>query len=224
MNKLKATLPMALVVGVLALLWVELSLNATFHWLATDQLGNGLALPGNLHLVAPAAFVTWAAFFAAGADSAALVKTVAGAVIGATGALVVMLVAPKVAPLPDFWGIALVLGVVVFAAVALSAIGDWYYVPAIFGSFAAVVFWWIATGLDGWAEGGGGKGNSLKALTDPATAGAGAFGGVLSVPAVWVYVSVLLTLICGAVLGVLSVRLTAMITPKQRDLQDASAR
>ncbi len=66
--------------------------------------------------------------------------------------------------------------------VLLAGLGDWYFIPATFGAFASVVFWWLATGLDGWAEKGGGVGNSVKALGDPATAGAGAFGGVLSTP------------------------------------------
>ena len=93
-----------------------------------------------------------------------------------------MVLAPQIADLPDFWGIALVVAVAAFVVVVASALGDWYYVPGIFGAFAATIFWWIATGLDNWAPFGGGVGNSVAALGKPATAGAGAFGGVLSTP------------------------------------------
>jgi len=98
--------------------------------------------------------------------------------------------------------------VLVFVAVVLTQAGDWYYVPGVFVSFAAVVFWWFATGLDGWAQHGGGVGNSVSALGKPETAGFGAFGGVLSTPVEWVYISSLASLICGSLLGVASVKLS----------------
>ncbi len=118
-----------------------------------------------------------------------------------------------VAPLPDFWGIALFVGIFAVALVLMSAIGDWHYVPATFGAFASVFFWWTATGLDYWAKDGGGVGNSLAALKNPATAGAGAFGGVISTPFVFVWLSITASLLCGCLLGLASVRLTAMLTP-----------
>ncbi|MCY7395989.1 MAG: hypothetical protein LH468_07535 [Nocardioides sp.] len=55
--RLKGTLPLALVVGVLTFLWTDLALNFTFHWVTDGDLGNGLSLPSNFHLVVPAAFV-----------------------------------------------------------------------------------------------------------------------------------------------------------------------
>jgi hypothetical protein len=63
------------------------------------------------------------------------------------------------------------------------------------------VFWWTATGLDGWAEKGGGVGSGLKSLADPATAGTRAFGGVLSTPYVWVWVSCTVSLLAGCLLA-----------------------
>jgi hypothetical protein len=192
----------------------EFSLNFTFHWVTDGDLGNGLSLPSNFHLIVPAAFVSWGFFFAAGADSAALTKVSVGSVIGAVGGLLLMLVAPKIADLPDFWGISVTVGVLALVIVLGSALGDWYYVPAIFGGFAATVFWWIATGLDGWAKHGGGIGNSLAALSKPATAGAGAFGGVLSTPLGWVFVDTLVTLLIGCLLGVASVKLAGLLTPR----------
>lgn len=56
-------------------------------------------------------------------------------------------------------------------------------------------------------------GNSLTGLADPATAGAGAFGGVISTPFVFVWLNITVSLLCGCVLGLLSVRLTALVTP-----------
>jgi len=212
-SRLKATAPLALVIAVLAVLWVEFSLNFTFHWVTSGDLGNGLSLPASFHLIVPAAFLSWGLFFAAGADNSAFQKVVAASMIGSLGALFVMALSPKVADLPDFWGIALVVGVAALVVVLLSVVGEWYYVPGIFGAFAATIFWWIATGLDNWAPDGGGVGNSIEALGDPATAGAGAFGGVLSTPFVWVWVDILVTLLIGCALGMLSVKLAGMITP-----------
>jgi hypothetical protein len=214
LERAKAALPLAVVIAVLAVLWVEVSLNFTFHWMVDGDLGNGLSLPSNFHLIVPAAFVSWGFFFAAGADSPALRKVATASLVGTVAGLLVMLVAPKIADLPDFWGIALTVGVLAVVVVLGSALGDWYYVPAIFGAFAATIFWWIATGLDGWAKDGGGIGNSLAALSKPATAGAGAFGGVLSTPVGWVFVNTLVTLLIGCVLGLVSVRLAGMLTPR----------
>ena len=129
-----------------------------------------------------------------------------------------IIIASAMADLPDFWSIALWVGVAAAVLVLLGALGapHWYFIPATFGAFASVVFWWLATGLDGWADKGGGVGNSVKALGDPATAGAGAFGGVLSTPYGWVFVDVLVTLTIGVHLGALSTRLAAALTPKEK--------
>lgn len=213
-ERAKASVPLALVIAVLAFLWVEFSLNFTFHWVTDGDLGIGLNLPSNFHLIVPAAFVSWGFFFAAGADMSALSKVAIASVVGTVGGLLLMLVAPKVADLPDFWGIAITVAVLAFLVVVASALGDWYYVPGIFGAFAATVFWWIATGLDGWAKNGGGVGNDVKALAKPETAGAGAFGGVLSTPVGWVFLDTLTTLLIGCVLGVVSVRVAGMLTPR----------
>jgi hypothetical protein len=213
-GRIKSTAPLALVIGVLALAWTDLALNFTFHWLTNGDLGNGLSLPDSFHLVVPAAFVTWGFFFAAGADNAAFVKVVIASVTGGLAALGAMAAASATADLPDFWGIALWVGIFATVLVLFSAAGDWHYVPATFGAFASVFFWWTATGLDYWAPDGGGVGNSLKALGDPATAGAGAFGGVISTPFVYVWLSITVSLLCGCLLGLLSVKLTALVTPR----------
>lgn len=214
-ERVKAALPLGIVIAVLAGLWVEFSLNFTFHWVTDGDLGIGLSLPSNFHLIVPAAFVSWGFFFAAGADNAALSKVAVASVVGTVGGLLLMLISPKIADLPDFWGIAVTVAVLALLVVLGSALGDWYYVPGIFGAFAATVFWWIATGLDGWAKHGGGIGNSVAALSKPATAGTGAFGGVLSTPAGWVFVDSLVTLLIGCILGVVSVKVTGMLTPKK---------
>src|SRR6266568_464585 len=105
-DKLKQAVPLAVAFGVLAFAWIEISLNFSFHWFDNGDLGNGLGLPANFHLVAPAAFITWALFFAAGADMAAATKVAIATVIGATAGLVLMVASPATADLPDFWGIA----------------------------------------------------------------------------------------------------------------------
>lgn len=214
--RLKAFLPLTLVIGVLAFLWCEFALNFSFHWVSDGALGNGLDLPASFHLVVPAAFVAWGMFFAAGGDNGALGKVASANVFGAVAALVMIFLAKESAQLPDFWGISLWVGVTAAVLVLLGALGDWYFIPATFGAFASVVFWWLATGADGWAPGGGGAGNSVAALGDAKTAGLGAFGGVISTPYGWVFVNILVSLSCGAVLGWVSAKLAAAITPKER--------
>jgi hypothetical protein len=213
-GRMKGLAPLALAIGVLAFLWVEFALNFTFHWVTDGDLGNGLELPGNFHLVVPAAFVAWGMFFAAGGDNAAFSKVAIANVFGAAAALIMIVLANATAGLPDFWGISLWVAVMAAVLVLLAGLGDWYFIPATFGAFASVVFWWVATGLDGWAEKGGGVGNSLQALGDPATAGAGAFGGVLSTPYGWVFVNVLVTLTIGALLGLASAKISSAVGPK----------
>ncbi len=211
---MKGLVPLALAIAVLAFLYVEFALNFTFHWVTDGDLGNGLDLPKNFHLVVPAAFVAWGMFFAAGGDNAAFTKVAVSNVFGAVAALIIIILASATAGLPDFWGISLWVALMAMVLVLLGALGDWYFIPATFGAFASVVFWWLATGLDGWADKGGGVGNSLKALGAPATAGAGAFGGVLSTPYGWVFVNVLVTLTIGALLGIGSSKLSAAVGPK----------
>jgi hypothetical protein len=212
--RMKGLVPLAVTIAVLAFIYVEVALNFTFHWVTDGDLGNGLDLPKNFHLVVPAAFVAWGMFFAAGGDNAAFTKVAVSNVFGAVAALIMIILASATAGLPDFWGISLWVALMAMVLVLLGALGDWYFIPATFGAFASVVFWWLATGLDGWADKGGGVGNSLKALGAPATAGAGAFGGVLSTPYGWVFVNVLVTLTIGALLGLGSSKLSAAVGPK----------
>jgi len=129
-------------------------------------------------------------------------------VVGATAGGILLAVAGRVAGLPDFWGIGLIVAILAFVAVALGAAGDWYYVPAAIAAFGVVVFWWIATGMDGWAPGGGGR-DSLASLAKPTTAGTGAFGGVLSTPWVAVWLSCLVSLLVGCLLAWASMAVTA---------------
>jgi hypothetical protein len=74
------------------------------------------------------------------------------------------------------------------------------------------MFWWIATGLDGWAPGGGGTDNTVAALRSPETAGSGAFHGVLSAPLEWVFISSAVSLLVGPLLGLASVKLAGILT------------
>jgi hypothetical protein len=212
----QAILPLALVVGVLSFLWTEFSLNFTFHWVTDGDLGNGLALPSSFHLILPTAFISWGMFFMAGGDNAAFGKVLVACVFGTVAALVTMPLAFTTADLPDFWGIALWVGVFAFILVAILIAGDWYYVAGTFPAFAATFLWWIATGLDGWAPNGGGTENSVAALGDPASAGLGAFAGIISTPWTYVWLNTLVTLVCGCILGIVSAKVAAAITPKPR--------
>ncbi|MDQ6731380.1 MAG: hypothetical protein M3022_14105 [Actinomycetota bacterium] len=213
-EKMKATMPLALAVAVIAFVYVEFTANFTFHWVTNGNLGNGLSLPANFHLVIPAGFVTWGMFFVLGADNAALRTTAVNSVVGSVSALLLFAFVASTTGLPDFWTIALGVAILAFVLITLSGGLAWINIPVIFTTFAACVFWWIATGLDGWAAGGGGTGKSLAALAKPATAGTGAFGGVISTPYAWVAINVLASLLLGTLCGALSARVAGMLTPK----------
>jgi hypothetical protein len=213
-ERLKGAAPLAVSAAILTFAWLEISLNFTFHWTAVGDLGNGLSLPSNFHLVPPAAFVSWAMFFSAGGDRSAAGKVLLASLVGTIGGLLLMWIAPALAELPDFWGIAVVAAGAAFFAVMGAVVGDIYYPPAVFAAMACVFFWWVVTGLDGWAVGGGGAENTLKSLADPTTAGNGAFFGTMSTPVEWVAVSMGASLACGVLLGVLSVAFAGVLSPK----------
>jgi Protein of unknown function (DUF1097) len=213
----QAILPLALVVGVLSFLWTEFSLNFTFHWYTvsgTDTAANGVGLPHSFHLILPTAFIAWGLFFCAGGDNAAFGKIVVASVFGTVAALITMYLSYKTKAFPDFWGIALWVGIFAFVLVAILIAGDWYYVAGTFPAFAAVFLWWIATGLDGWAPGGGGDKSSATAWV--AHPGTGAFKGLISTSFGWVWFDTLVTLLCGCILGIVSAKVAALVTPKPK--------
>jgi hypothetical protein len=224
----KAIAPLAVVIGILAFLWTELSLNFTFHWVTVaDGAGGALGIPENLQLILPTAFISWGLFFAAGGDEAAFGKVFLACVFGSVAALVTIPLAFTTADNPDFWGIALWVGVLAAVLVMVLVGGDWYYVAGTFPAFASVFLWWIATGLDGYIPNGGGTGNSAKALAgvaagtpDPANlAGLGAGNGLLSTPWTWVWFGSFVTLVCGCVLGILSAKIAAAFTPRPKSVR-----
>jgi hypothetical protein len=226
-EKLKATLPLALAIAVLSFLYVEFTANFTFHWVTSGNLGNGLHLPSNFHLVIPAGFIAWGLFFALGATNKAAGEVAANCLFGCLAALILFVFVDIVKGVPDFWAISLGVGLLAFVIVLFSGAVTLINVPVIFCTFAACVLWWIATGLDGWAPNGGGVGNSVAALAKPATAGTGAFGGVLSTPFTFVALNVFVTLLIGLGFGMLSTRLAALLTPgsmKREQTQAADER
>jgi len=218
----KAILPLAFVIGLLSFGWCELALNFQFQWVTNGDLGVGLNLPANFQLIVWIAFVSWGLFFAAGGDTAAFGKIVIASILGSAAALLTFAVAPRIADLPDFWGISLMVGIMAFVLVAILIAGDWYYVAGTFPAFAASFGWWVSTGLDNWAPDGGGVGSGLSSLQSPTTAGTGAFGGVLSTPFQWVWFSAVATLVCGVILGIISSRVAAVVTPRPRAAAQAA--
>ena len=209
----KAIFPLALVIGVLSFLWTEFSLNFTFNWVTTGgALADG-GVPQNFHLILPTAFISWGLFFAAGGDNAAFGKIFLACVFGTVAALVTIPLAYKTAAFPDFWGIALWVGIFAFILVMILIAGDWYYVAGTFPAFAAVFLWWVATGMDGWAPLGADAANGGAG----GAAGLGAFGGLISTPWAWVWFDTLVTLIVGVILGIVSGKLAALLTPKPKE-------
>jgi len=217
-TRLKAVLPLVVSIGVLAFVATWLSLNFTFHWVTVQ---NGVfgkyGLPEGIHLVLPAIFVTWGLFFALGANNGAIKKTLVAAFTGSLGATITIVVGPLLADSPDFWGLAVMIGVTAAALVVLSTtVADDLFAPApAFGCYAAVFFWWIATGLDNFVPDGKGP-RTVDAITaaitnKPLSAGTGAFGGLLSMPWQWVSISVFASLVLGTLFGVVSVRLAGAL-------------
>ena len=224
-TRLKAALPLTVSIGVLAFLASEVALNFTFHWVTVE---NGVfgeyGLPQNLHLILPALFVAWGLYFLLGANRAALGKTVIAAATGCVGAGIAMAVGPMFAESPDFWGLALWIGITGAGLIVLSTVvEDDRFAPApAFCCYASAFFWWIATGLDNFVPDGKGPHTAAgvtSAITDtPLAAGTGAFGGLISMSWIAVVVSVFFSLVCGALLGALSVKLAgvfSMVGPKQ---------
>ncbi len=213
----KAIFPLALVIGVLSYLWTEFSLNFTFHWVTVSgtDLPGAVGVPQNFHLILPTAFIAWGLFFAAGGDNAAFGKIFLACLFGTVAALVTIPLAYKSAMFPDFWGIALWVGVFAFILVMVLIAGDWYYVAGTFPAFAAVFLWWVATGMDGWAPAGSEV--DLDGAGAGTATGLGAFGGLISTPWAWVWFDTFVTLICGLILGLISGKLAALLTPKPKE-------
>jgi hypothetical protein len=217
-TRLKAVIPLTVSIGVLAFLASELALNFTFHWVTVqDGVFGKYGLPQGLHMVLPALFVSWGLFFLLGADNAAIGKTITAAATGAIGAGIAMGLGPKLAESPDFWGLALMIGVTAAGLIVLSTVvADDRFAPApAFCCYAAVFLWWIATGLDNFVPGGKGPHTVdavTAAITDkPLAAGTGAFGGLLSMSWTAVVVSIFFSLVVGTLFGALSVRLAGAL-------------
>ncbi len=213
-TRLKAALPLTLSIGLLAFLASEVALNFTFHWVTVENgVFGAYGVPQNVQLILPALFVSWGLYFLLGA---ALGKTVIAAATGSAGAGIAMWIGPMLAESPDFWGLALMIGITGAGLIVLStAVEDDRFAPApAFCCYAAVFFWWIATGLDNFVPGGKGPHNAeavIAAITNtPLAAGTGAFGGLLSMSWIAVIVSVFVSLVVGALLGALSVRLAGV--------------
>ena len=216
-TRLKAVLPLTLSIGVLAFLASELALNFTFHWVTVqDGVFGKYGLPQSLHLVLPALFVSWGLFFMLGADNAALGKTITAAFTGALFAGIAMFFGPMFAESPDFWGLALWIGITAAGLIVLSTVvEDDRFAPApAFACYASVFFWWIATGLDNFVPDGKGPHTAAaitSAITDkPLAAGTGAFGGLLSMSWTAVVVSIFVSLVVGSLFGLLSVKLAGL--------------
>ncbi len=213
----KAIFPLALVIGVLSYLWTEFSLNFTFHWVTVSgtDLPGSVGVPQDFHLILPTAFIAWGLFFAAGGDNAAFGKIFLASLFGSVAALITIPLAYKSAVFPDFWGIALWVGVFAFVLVMILIAGDWYYVAGTFPAFAAVFLWWVATGMDGWAPAGADV--DLDGAGAGTATGLGAFGGLVSTPWAWVWFDTFVTLVCGIILGLISGKLAALLTPKPKE-------
>jgi hypothetical protein len=217
-TRLKAVIPLTVSIGVLAFLASEVALNFTFHWVTVqDGVFGKYGLPRGFHLVLPALFVAWGLFFLLGADRAALGKTMIAAATGSIFAGIAMVFGPMFAESPDFWGLALWIGITAAGLIVLSTtVADDRFAPApAFCCYASVFFWWIATGLDNFVPDGKGPHTAAavtSAITDtPLAAGTGAFGGLLSMSWSAVVVSIFFSLVCGSLLGILSVKLAGAL-------------
>jgi hypothetical protein len=217
-TRLKAVVPLTVSIGLLAFVATEIALNFTFHWVTVqDGVFGKYGLPHGFHIVLPAIFVAWGLYFMLGANGAALGKTVTAALTGTVAATIAMVVGPQLADSPDFWGLAVMIGVTAAALVVLSTtVEDDRFAPApAFCCYASVFFWWIATGLDNFVPNGKGP-HTVEAVTaaitnKPLSAGTGAFGGLLSMSWSAVAISIFASLVLGALFGLASVKLAGVL-------------
>jgi hypothetical protein len=216
-QRFRAVTRLALTIAVIAFLWVEFVLNFAFHWVVVkDNVFAGFGLPAAFTLVLPASFVSWGLFFALGADTAALRKTVVAAATGTIGGVIIMTLGPALAQAPKFWGIAVAVAVAAFLLVAISSLseGDIFAPAAPFICAGTVLMWWFATGLDNYVPGGKGPHTAAALVTattkTPLAAGTGAAGGLLSTSWLWVAIAVFVSFVCGALLGPLSIRIASL--------------
>jgi Protein of unknown function (DUF1097) len=219
-TKLKLTLPLALTIAVLSFVYVEFAANFSFHWVTSGSLGNGLDMPAKFHLIIPAAFLTWGLFFVLGANNEAAKLVAINTLIGAGAGLLLFFMTHEIKQQPDFWGISLSVGILAFVIVMGSALTDLVNVPTIFVTFAGTIFWWLATGADGWFPGSNvahspqGLAAAAAGASKGLTAGSGAFGGVISTPYGFVALNMAVTMLIGIVFGMASVRIAALLSPK----------
>jgi hypothetical protein len=201
-DRVRGLFPIAMAVGLLALIYMELVLNVRFHWFIA---GHGV-VPIRVQLVPPVGFVAWASYFAAGGNMLAFRKVVVACIVGATAGMATMVLAVKTAGLSDYWGISLWIVILAALLVASVFLGDWYFVPATFGAFACVVFWWIMTGVQGLEP--------VENKQSVADVASGGISDVLARPYSVVYFTVLATLVLGCIFGALSTRLASLFRSK----------
>ena len=207
-TRLKAVLPLTLSIGLLAFLASEVALNFTFHWVTVqDGVFGKYGLPQNLHLVLPALFVAWGLYFMLGADRAALGKTMIAAATGTIGAGSRWSSA-RCSPSRRTSG-ASRSGSAITAAgliVLSTAVEDDRFAPApAFCCYAVRVLLVDRDRPRQLRPGRQGPHTAAavtSAITDtPLAAGTGAFGGLLSMSWIAVALSVFVSLVCGALLG-----------------------
>ena len=202
-DRVRGLFPIAMAVGLLSLIYMELALNVRFHWFIA---GHGV-VPIRVQLVPPVGFVAWACYFAAGGNPLAFRKVVVACIVGATAGMATMVLAVKTAGLSDYWGIGMWIAILAALLVCSVFLGDWYFVPATFGAFACVVFWWIMNGVQGLEPV-----EQKQSVADVASSG---ISDILARPYSVVYLSVLATLFLGCIFGALSTRLAALFRPKR---------
>ncbi len=202
-DRVKGLFPIAMAVGLLSLIYMELALNVRFHWFIASH---GV-VPIRVQLVPPVGFVAWACYFAAGGNLLAFRKVAVACIVGATAGMATMVLAVKTAGLSDYWGIGWWIAILAALLVASIFLGDWYFVPATFGAFACVVFWWIMTGVQGLEAV-----EHQHSVADVASSG---ISDTLARPYSVVYFTVLATLFLGCIFGALSTRLAAVFRTKR---------
>ena len=140
-----------------------------------------------------AGFLAWGCFFHTGADTKALVKTIAGTVYGAVIAWIALLIIVNVpvASLGTVWP-AIVVGVTVFCLVIVASIEPLSAVPANVYGYAALV------------------GYSLHQASSPPSTGP--LQNLMSVSFANPLVLLIVSLVIGAVFGYLSGRLSAVLS------------
>lgn len=130
-------------------------------------------------------FVVWGFYFLFGVDGVVFGKVVMVVLIGMIGVLFMMWFGLMLVDLLDFWGLGVMIGIIVAGFVVLFMMVeiDCFVLVFVFCCYVLVFFWWIVIGLDNFVLDGKGlcmvEVFIVVIINKLLLVGMGVFGGLL---------------------------------------------